>query len=147
MMNNMENEQKPKLSGRFIFAGIMEGEEGDKRSITFNPPLVVKYDIWEKFDKDTGKPNYPEDFPMIGYATYDFGLTMETPLAPEHNWLVNGYQGLTKDSSPEDILMASITFDLFHAFFHETQDPNYSHYHWALVGWLKSRATLKDDGA
>lgn len=139
-------ENKSKFSGKFVFEGIMEGGEckGDHRTIIFNPPLVVKYDIWEKIDKNTGKLNYPEDFPMIGYSTYDFGVTMETPLDPANNWLTNGYNGLTKDSSPEDILMGSVIFDLFHAFFHETQDPNYSHYHWALVGWLKSRATIKD---
>jgi hypothetical protein len=140
-------ENKPKSRGTFIFEGIMEGGEGDKRSIKFNPPLKVAYTIWDKIDKDTGLQNFEADVPMMGIATYDFGLTMETPLDPEHNWLTNGYNGLTKDSSPEDILMGSIMFDLFHAFFHETQDPNYSHYHWALVGWLKNRAALKDDGA
>ena len=137
-------ENKPKFSGKFVFEGIMENGDGDKRSIKFNPPLVIKYDILEKIDKDTGKPNYPEDFPMVAFATYDFGLTMETPLDPEHNWLTNGYNGLTKDSNPEDILMASVIFDLFHAFCHEKQDPNYSHYHFALTGWLKDRATVSE---
>ncbi len=140
-------ENKPKHSGKFVFAGIMEGENGDKRTIRFNPPLKVSYTIWDRIDKDTGLQNFEADVPMMGIATYDFGLTMETPLDPEHNWLTNGYQGLTKDSSPEDILMASITFDLFHAFFHETQDPNFSHYHWALLGWLQDRAMAKDDDA
>jgi hypothetical protein len=140
-------EKKPKYSGTFVFEGVMEGGEGDRRSITFNPPLKVAYTIWEKKDPVSGEDNYTEDYPMVAFATYDFGLPMETPLDPANNWLTNGYNGLTKDSSPEDILMNSIIFDLFHAFCHETQDPNYAQYHWALVGWLKSRATLKDDGA
>ena len=143
-MEKLDN--KPKYSGKFVFEGVMEGGEIEgKRSITFNPPLKVAYTIWEKKDPLTGKENYTEDFPMIAFTTYDFGLTMETPIDPEHNWLTNGYNGLTKDSSPEDILMNSLIFDLFHAFCHETQDPNYSHYHFALVGWLKDRATITDN--
>lgn len=115
--------------------------------MTFNPPLKVAYTIWEKKDPVTGEDNYPDDYPLVAFATYDFGLTMETPINPENNWLTNGYNGLTKDSSPEDILMNSLIFDLFHAFCHETQDPNYSHYHWALVGWLRNRTLPKDVGA
>ena len=125
----------------------MEGGEGDKRTIEFNPPLNVVYTIWDKKDPNTGKDNFSEDVPMIGIATYDFGLTMEAPIDPEHNWLMNGYNGLKKDSSPEEILMNTLIFDLFHAFCHEKQDPNYAHYHWALVGWIKKRATFKDNDA
>jgi hypothetical protein len=44
----------------------------------------------------------------------------------------------------EDILMYSIIYDLFHAFCHDPQDPNYSHYNWALCGWLKNRANVKE---
>ena len=139
-------ENKPKHSGKFVFDGIMEGGEGDKRSIKFNPPLIVAYTIWDRIDKDTGLQNFEADVPMMGIATFiDFELTMETPLDPEHNWLTNGYNGLTKDSSPEDILMGSIIFDLFHSFFHEKQDPNYSHYHHALYAYLKDRAIIKDE--
>ena len=80
----------------------------------------------------------------MGFATYDFGMTMNTPLDLEHNWLVNGYEGLSKDSELDDVLMYSILYDLFHAFCHDTDDPNYSHYNWALVGWLKNRTSVKE---
>ena len=132
------------MTGKFIFQGIQEGEGESSRQIFFSPPLVVEFSIYDKIDKDTGKENYPEDMPMKGYATFDFGMEVEHALDAEHNCLVNGYEGLTKDSSPTDILMKSIFFDLFHAFFHIPEDPNYSHYHWALRGWLKERALVKE---
>ena len=144
MIGDMENQPKPKFQGKFVFDGIMEDSGEDKRTITFKPPLVVNYTIFEKLDKDTGKPNYPEDVPLLAYATFDFGMMMMTPLNPENNWLTNGYNGLTKDSPVEDILMNSVIFDIFHALCHETQDPNYSHYHFALKGWLKDRATVSE---
>jgi len=40
--------------------------------------------------------------------------------------------------------MKTICFDLFHSFFHPVEDPNYSHYHWALRGWTQERASVKD---
>ena len=134
----------PLTEGKFIFDGIQEGNGDTRMTITFKPPLVVNYTIWEKLDKNTGRPCYPEDVPFMGYATYDFGMEMNTPLDADHNWLAKGYGGLYPKSSKEDILMYSLIYDLFHAFCHCESDPNFSHYHWALKGWLKERATVKD---
>lgn len=139
----MSQHPKPLHEGRFIFKGIQEGQGEGRRVIEFNPPLSVLFTIWEKKNAE-GEDNYPEDVPLMGYATYDFGLEMFTPLDVEHNWLVNGYEGLSKESPPEDILMKTLFYDLFHAFCHIPEDPNYSHYHWALKGWLKERANVKE---
>ena len=135
---------KPIIEGKFVFQDIQESHGDSRIVISFNPPLIVEYTIWEKQNKITGKDSYPEDVPVMGFATYDFGMEMNTPLDVEHNWLARGYGGLTPESSLEDILMYSLIYDLFHAFCHCEQDPNYSHYNWALRGWLKERATVKD---
>jgi hypothetical protein len=37
-----------------------------------------------------------------------------------------------------------VIFDLGHSFFHYEGDPNYTHYHWTLVGWLKHRIITKE---
>ena len=137
---------EPLKKGRFVFTDIQEGSDDSKRTITFTPPLVVGYTIWEKKNAKTGKENYPEDVPIMGFVTYDFGMDMSTPLDLEHNWLVNGYEGLSKESSLEDILMYSVIYDLFHSFCHDKDDPNYGHYNWALYGNLKGRALVKETG-
>ena len=125
---------EPLKKGRFVFTSIQEGSNEDKRVITFTPPLVVDYTVWEKNNTKTG------------FVTYDFGMDMSTPLDPEHNWLINGYEGLSKESSLEDILMYSIIYDLFHSFCHDKEDPNFSHYNWAIYGNLKGRAIVKETG-
>ena len=129
-------------SGKFIFKAIQEGKDLSRRQIFFNPPLVIDYTIHEKIDKETGKENYPEDVPLMGFARFDFGMEVYSPLNVENNWLANGYEGLTSESEPEDILMKTIFFDLFHTFFHIPCDPNYGHYHWALYGNLKDRVII-----
>jgi len=126
---------------KFVFEFI---KENNGNEIYFNPPLTIEYSIYKKIDEETGKENYPEDIPVMAYATFDFGLEVHIPLDIDHNWLINGYNGLTKESSFDDILMNTIIFDLFHAFCHIPEDPNYSHYNWALKGWLKERATVKE---
>lgn len=131
-------------NGKFIFEGIREGEGESLRQIYFNPPLVIHYSIFDKIDKETGKENYPDDIPLMGYVTFDFGMEVQFPLDVEHNHLANGYEGLTPDADPIDILMKTVWWDLFHAFFHIKEDPNYSHFHWALIGHLDARATLKE---
>ena len=140
-MNEETKPTKPLKNGVYIFKDIQETVGGD--IISFIPPLIVKYNIWPKKDEETGKECYSEDTPFMGYATYDFGMEMNTPLSPDHNFLSDGYCGLTKESPMEDILMYSVIYDLFHAFCHITEDPNYSHYYWALAGWLNERASVK----
>ena len=58
-----ENHQlKPLIEGKFIFKGIMEGDE---RKILFNPPLIIEYKILEKIDKESDKENFSEDWPLL----------------------------------------------------------------------------------
>jgi hypothetical protein len=128
---------EPLTKGIFVFNEIEEGED----KIVFNPPLNVSYQIFEKIDKESGKENYNQDSSIMGFARYDFGMDIEVSLS-EDNMLTSGYHGLTKESPPEEILMKSIMFDLFHAFLHPSEDPNYTHYHFALLGWLKDRAKI-----
>jgi len=138
-----ENHQlKPLIEGKFIFKGIMEGDE---RKILFNPPLIIEYKILEKIDKESDKENFSEDWPLLASFVYDFGMPGVAPLDEKNNMLVgSGYEGLTKDSSLEDILEKSLWFDLFHALCHPPQDPNYTYYHHALFGWLRDRAIISE---
>ncbi len=78
----------------------------------------------------------------MAFATFDFGMSVEYPLDVEHNRLANGYEGLTSESHPIDVLMKTIFFDLFHSFFHPVQDPNFTHYNWAIQGWLQERTSV-----
>ena len=133
---------KPKFDGTFVFSEIKEGES----IIEFNPPLKVKYTIFDKKNPDDTE-NYSEDTPIMGYCTFDFGMNTTVPLDPLHNILVNGYNGLTKDSSPEDILMHSLIYDLFHSFCHPSDDPNYIPYNWAIFGNLSNRTKVIEEDA
>lgn len=127
--------------GKFIFEAIEEGTDETYRRLLFNPPLVVNYSIMEQvFDEGL----HTEYTKLMGYATYDFGMEVHMALEAEHNVLINGYEGLSSNSDPIDILMKSIWFDLFHSFFQPTEDANYSHYHWALQGWLQERASIQE---
>ena len=140
---------EPLKKGKFVFEAIQEGLGEEKRTITFKPKLIIDYTIWMKKDPKTGKENYPEDVPILGFVTFNLGdvcMDMNTPLDLEHNWLINGYEGLNKNSSLEDVLMYSVIYDLFHSFCHDPEDPNYSHYNFALRGWLRDRATVKTSG-
>ncbi len=129
--------------GTFVFSVAEEGEGESLRRIFFNPPLRINFNICEKIDTETGKENFSQDVKLMAFTTFDFGMDVEYPLDVEHNWLANGYEGLTTESHPIDVLMKTIFFDLFHSFFHPIQDPNYSHYNWALQGWLQERATVE----
>lgn len=137
------NPPKALKEGTFIFEGIQEGEGPERRTIEFSPPLTVKYGIYNKTDVITNEENFRDVSNLVGYVNYDFGLAMATSVG-ESNSLVGGYGGLTKESEPIEILMYSVIYDLFHAFCHDATDPNYTHYHWALAGWLKDRALVKN---
>ena len=76
-------------------------------------------------------------------TVYDFGMEDRVPLKKENNWLYN-YGGPNEELEPIKTVFSSIKFDLMHAFFHYSGDPNYSHTHWALYGNLKERSTADD---
>lgn len=131
---------KPSKQGKFIFEGIQEGKGEERKTMIFSPPLVVEFSIYEK-NENTNRDNFSETTSRLAYVNYDFGMSMETSV-DESNWLINGYEGLSKESDPVDILMYSLIFDLFHSFCHNSQDPNYTHYNFALAGWLKDRVVV-----
>lgn len=62
----------------------------------------------------------------------DFGMRIQ--ISRIDNMLITN-----KRTSVNDIVLKTIIFDLFHAFYHPEIDPNYTHYHWALYGNLKDR--------
>lgn len=99
--------------------------------IVFDPPINIT--CYYPYDDGEG---------IYGVVEYDFGMEVYISLEPKKNFLIWGYRGLSEKSSHLDILRLTAQFDLEHAFFHPEEDPNYSHLHWALKGWLKDRATI-----
>lgn len=77
----------------------------------------------------------------IAAFSFDFGMDHITPLEKEHNFILMDSDNL----SDEEKIVFDVKFDLFHAFFHCEEDPNYSDYHWALYGNLKDRVELGED--
>ena len=122
---------------KFIEEGCFElskiEEEG--RFLEFSPPLEINYDVYS-LEKDDGEKC------TVAYIQYDFGMEDEMRIDNEGNWLCHGYNGLNVLSTNEERVRKNVEFDLFHAFFHYTGDPNYSKIHWALVGWLKNRTNV-----
>jgi hypothetical protein len=71
----------------------------------------------------------------VVYFTWDFGMDGTVGL---NNFNIKRVRGL------KNKIIADIIFDIGHAFFHYEGDPNYTHYHWALAGWLKNRVETKE---
>jgi hypothetical protein len=71
------------------------------------------------------------------YFTWDFGMEGTVQL---DNFILKGkaVKGIKTK------ILSDIIFDIGHAFFHYEGDPNYTHYHWALAGWLNPRVTATD---
>lgn len=112
------------LTGALTIHRIYEGSD---RWIAFDKPLVVDYTI------DIEK--------KIAYITYDFGMSDEFSLDPAKNFCCR-----TSVDLPYSV-ERTVEFDLFHAFMHTAEDPNYGHRHWALFAFLKDRVTCKDHEA
>ncbi len=95
--------------------------------IKFKNPLKIQFDLvpLERNGCD------------IVFFNYDFGMDGEVTLDRKHNFVLNT-KGCDTMTNEEKVVLI-IIFDLFHAFFHPSQDPNYSYYHWALFGNLKDR--------
>jgi hypothetical protein len=120
----IENIHSPMLTGILTLNRIHEGPD---RWIAFDKPLIVDYTI------DVEK--------KIAYVTYDFGMNDEFSIDPVSNFCCKP----TEDSAdlPYNV-ERTVKFDLFHAFMHTSEDPNYGHRHWALFAFLKDRVTCKD---
>jgi len=101
------------------------------RSIVFKKPLSLKCHY-------IGSEDYGY---KVAVFTFDFGLEHITPLEKEHNFILMR----SDDKTDEEKIAFDVIFDLFHAFFHCSVDPNYTDYHWALYGNLKDRVIIKDE--
>ena len=115
---------------KLIFPKIIT--EGDDRSIEFLDEFYVTcYEIEE--DTDLGY--------KAAHIEYDFGMENTIPLTKKHNFILYDHE----DKTDFEKIVIDISFDLFHAFFHTSDDPNYSTYHWALYGNLKDRIKAVDN--
>ena len=103
-------------------------------ALQFNPPLRVDWSIY----RDS---SHPAEEITIAYITFDFGLEYKiNPIATKNSgW---AYQGVTPQSTNEEVIKSIIRYDLFHAFTHYHGGPNYSHLHWALWGCLKDQVKV-----
>lgn len=98
---------------KLIFEHIYE----DDRELIFDPPITIE--IFEIDEKEG-----------CAYAEWDFGMNDDIYFkAPWTNHI----------STAKEKIVKAVEFNLFHAFFHYEQDPNYTFYHWALAGNLKER--------
>lgn len=70
--------------------------------------------------------------PEVGYR-WDFG--MQDFL--DRDWFMIKDLKTTKEK-----VIRMCQFDIAHAFGHCEEDPNYTHKHWALYGWLKDRLKI-----
>jgi len=77
------------------------------------------------------------------YFTWDFGMDCEVFL---NSFMLTSRVTSRYQRLKNKVLM-QIKYDLGHAFFHYEGDPNYTHYHWALAGWLKDRVEAVDESA
>ena len=108
----------------FTYANITIEELYGLGGLVFKIPLKIRVFLGDKGeDRETA------------LAGYDFGLDDEIPIKKEHNWLYN-YNNDNPECDPVKTVFAAIKFDLMHAFFHYSGDPNYTHLHWALYGNL-----------
>lgn len=99
--------------------------------IKFKNPLVIScYSI-----------NSTDNGHRTAFFNFDWGMDGQTPLEKEHNFILMHSDNL----SDEEKIAFDVIFDLFHAFFHPSEDPNYSYYHWALYGMLKDRVETGED--
>ena len=84
----------------------------------------------------------PLDENNIAHISFDSGMSCELEIDPLKDFLFGMYD--TNEIIIRKI-KEMISFDLFHAFFHCTEDPNFTYYHWALYGLLKDRVECKEE--
>lgn len=97
--------------------------EGANEYIEFNPPLEVR--------------GYIDNDEILSFH-YDFGMRDE---------INRKRMGVYGDNNPEtpwtEKIKNTVRFDLEHAFFHTSIDPNYVSIHYALFGCLCLRGRTK----
>jgi hypothetical protein len=74
------------------------------------------------------------------YYTWDFG--MDDFMNLDSNFC--GIKNIKNIKKIRDKVIRQCEFDLSHAFFHPSEDPNYTCLHWALLGWYKDLVDLKE---
>lgn len=115
-----------------------------KRDIIL-PETIYEGDRWIKFSEPLTLTCYYIDTETHGYKVatfeFDFGMTHSIALEVEHNCILRDFIGATD----EEKIAFDVIFDLFHAFFHPSVDPNYEDYHWALYGNLKDRVEIGEN--
>lgn len=95
-------------------------------AITFNKPLKIDAYLGE----DEAGFKYVD-------VNFDFGLSYEFGLYPFY------IRDLPLDDWVERTKRI-VEFELFHSFFHPSQDPNYSTLNWALFGNLAGRVICSE---
>ena len=118
---------KPIAEGEISFTQF---DEGGLCWFTAKEPIKVQWQIWKDPDKNDMR---------YAHITFDFGMSYECSMEVERNFLLNGFNGVSKDSSFEEKVRATVLFDVMHALDHCDMDPNYTPFHWAIKGWLWDR--------
>ena len=119
-------EIKCEVEGTLVFKEIKYA--GDIITFKDNQELKIEYSKYKG-----------EDFITI---EYDFGMTIKQCSS---GYEYCGFLDITKDSTVEEIVKRTVTYDLEHSFCHPNEDPNYVAKHWAIKGWLKDRVDIKED--
>lgn len=122
--------------------------EGDSLDKSFKYAIIKIYELWSIGHLIFPNPLTLEVFlgdneDSSALVVYDFGMEQRVPTEIRQNFLHN-YVKNNEECDPIKIVIATIKFDLMHAFFHYKGDPNYDHLHWALYGNLKGKVTDDD---
>lgn len=103
------------IHGDIFVITVLQICADDEDKIVFNPPVQIEV------SKFVGE-NYFTIF-------WDFGMSWK---CSQEEW---GRVDLN-DYKFKESIMNGVLFDLEHAFFHTSHDPNYTHRHYALIGCL-----------
>ena len=135
---------------RYDIAWKTVGGETEHNLKSFQYATITIHELWSIGHLIFTKPlkievflDGPEEDTGRALAVYDFGMEQDIPTKKENNFLYN-YGGPNEAAEPIKTVFSSIKFDLMHAFFHYTGDPNYGAIHWALTGHLTDRVTADD---
>ena len=120
------NTESPPKSGEFSLTEVRQ-----LGIVQFNEPLLIE---WALDEKD-------RNLAHVAYNTPHGTIWDECPLTAAHNFIARD------GGTPEEIIKATVEFDIAHAFWHFPDDPNYTKLHWALWGALHEHcATWEDHG-
>ena len=107
-----------------------EFDEGGIDWFTVKEPIKVQWQVW----KDT-----EENDTRYAHIIFDFGMSYKISVETNRNFLLTKLNGIDENSSFEEKIKTIVMFDVMHALTHCDMDPNYTHFHWAIKGWLWDR--------